>query len=87
MTQETEAANKSERQPYLHIERLTKMFESFAALKDVSLDVYEGEFVCFLGPSGCGKTTRLAATSPPCPRRSAISASYSSPTPCSRTSR
>jgi iron(III) transport system ATP-binding protein len=25
----------------------------------VSLDVPEGEFVCFLGPSGCGKTTLL----------------------------
>ena len=28
---------------------------------DVSLDVHEGEFVCFLGPSGCGKTTLLRA--------------------------
>ena len=31
------------------------------ALKDISLDVYESEFVCFLGPSGCGKTTLLRA--------------------------
>ena len=30
-------------------------------LKDISLDVSEGEFVCFLGPSGCGKTTLLRA--------------------------
>ncbi|HHI82784.1 MAG TPA: ATP-binding cassette domain-containing protein, partial [Rhizobiales bacterium] len=37
------------------------MFGSFTALKDISLDVDEGEFVCFLGPSGCGKTTFLRA--------------------------
>jgi len=47
------------RDPYLCIEGVTKMFGEFAALKDVTLDVASGEFVCFLGPSGCGKTTLL----------------------------
>jgi iron(III) transport system ATP-binding protein len=47
--------------PYLSIERLRKQFGQFTALKDVSLDVFSGEFVCFLGPSGCGKTTLLRA--------------------------
>ena len=28
-------------------------------LRDVELDVREGEFVCLLGPSGCGKSTLL----------------------------
>ena len=50
---------KDEREPYLRIDQLTKMFGAFTALKDISLEVYEGELVCFLGPSGCGKTTLL----------------------------
>jgi iron(III) transport system ATP-binding protein len=48
-------------QPYLRIERLKKQFGHFWALKDISLEIPAGEFVCFLGPSGCGKTTLLRA--------------------------
>ena len=29
------------------------------ALQAISIDVYEGEFLCVLGPSGCGKSTLL----------------------------
>jgi iron(III) transport system ATP-binding protein len=47
--------------PYLEIRGLIKKFGDFTALQDISLDVTEGEFVCFLGPSGCGKTTLLRA--------------------------
>jgi iron(III) transport system ATP-binding protein len=47
--------------PYLRIEGLTKKFGAFTALGDISLEIAEGEFVCFLGPSGCGKTTLLRA--------------------------
>jgi len=47
--------------PYLRIERLCKQFGAFTALKDISLEIFPGEFVCFLGPSGCGKTTLLRA--------------------------
>jgi NitT/TauT family transport system ATP-binding protein len=33
------------------------------AIKDFSLDVRDGEFICVLGPSGCGKTTLLRVLS------------------------
>jgi len=46
---------------FLKIENLTKNFGQFTALRSISLEVFEGEFVCFLGPSGCGKTTLLRA--------------------------
>ena len=60
--QEGNGVNDSKQNgPYLRIRDLTKMFGSFTALRDISLDIEEGEFVCFLGPSGCGKTTLLRA--------------------------
>ena len=34
-------------------------FGAVDVLRDVNLDVREGEFVCILGPSGCGKSTLL----------------------------
>ena len=49
------------RRRYLEIVELSKSFGSFQALKNVSLTIDEGEFICFLGPSGCGKTTLLRA--------------------------
>jgi len=46
---------------YLEVRSLQKRFGDFVALGNISLDIAEGEFVCFLGPSGCGKTTLLRA--------------------------
>ncbi len=41
------------------LENITKKFDKIVAVRDMNLQVNEGEFVCFLGPSGCGKTTTL----------------------------
>src|SRR5262245_50125055 len=54
-------ASAPPRPAFLRIRNLTKRFGDFTALDRISLDVHEGEFVCFLGPSGCGKTTLLRA--------------------------
>lgn len=41
------------------IVNLTKLYGSFVALQNVSLDIRDNEFFTLLGPSGCGKTTLL----------------------------
>lgn len=41
------------------IQSVTKRFQDFQALNEISFDIQEGEFFTLLGPSGCGKTTLL----------------------------
>lgn len=41
------------------LENLTKKFGNFEAVKNISLEVEDGEFLVLVGPSGCGKSTTL----------------------------
>jgi len=44
----------------IRLEHVSKVFsDGTEAVKDLSLEIAEGEFCVFLGPSGCGKTTSL----------------------------
>lgn len=43
----------------LELNHIQKAFDGVPVLKDISLQVEDGEIVSILGPSGCGKTTLL----------------------------
>src|SRR5690606_35508544 len=45
--------------PFISFRNVTKRFGDFAAVNDLSLDIYEREFFALLGASGCGKSTLL----------------------------
>ena len=44
----------------IRMDNITKRYpDGFEAVKDMSLDIEDGEFVILVGPSGCGKSTAL----------------------------
>jgi ABC-2 type transport system ATP-binding protein len=43
----------------LSLQNLSKDYDGFRALDDLSIEIPSGEFFCFLGPNGAGKTTTI----------------------------
>ena len=46
-------------QKIIELKNITKSFDGEVVLDNISLDIYDNEFITLLGPSGCGKTTTL----------------------------
>ncbi|MCJ7873212.1 sn-glycerol-3-phosphate ABC transporter ATP-binding protein UgpC [Marinovum sp. 2_MG-2023] len=44
---------------HVRLNNLSKSYGKVDVIKDVSLDIKDGEFVVLIGPSGCGKSTLL----------------------------
>lgn len=51
--------DETEATPILEVSHVTKRFDKFTAVDDVSFQINDGEFFTLVGPSGSGKTTLL----------------------------
>ncbi len=45
--------------PLIQFKGVTKRFDDFTAIDNLTQDIYAREFFALLGPSGCGKTTMM----------------------------
>ncbi len=43
----------------IELSKVKKSFQAVNVIKEIDLDIADGEFVVFVGPSGCGKSTLL----------------------------
>lgn len=39
------------------LRNIRKAYDDTEVMRDINLDIADGEFVVFVGPSGCGKST------------------------------
>lgn len=61
--QQTTALEESAAKSKIRLCNIDKVYETkkttFTAIKDVSINIEDNDFVCIIGPSGCGKSTLL----------------------------
>lgn len=43
----------------LHLRNISHRYGTLEVLRDIELEIVQGEIVCIIGPSGCGKSTLL----------------------------
>jgi spermidine/putrescine transport system ATP-binding protein len=58
-TPASRASGAESRGAGIELRGVTKRYGSNLALRELDLEIRDGEFFCLLGPSGCGKTTTL----------------------------
>jgi spermidine/putrescine transport system ATP-binding protein len=59
MEESTQSPGNASSEPIVTLDSVSKHFGEVVAVRDLSLELDQGEFFTLLGPSGCGKTTTL----------------------------
>ncbi|QQG49601.1 MAG: cell division ATP-binding protein FtsE [Candidatus Berkelbacteria bacterium] len=55
----TQPEDNSTQSPIIELRNVTKQYPRNTALKEVTLVIFDGEFICLVGQSGVGKTTLI----------------------------